>query len=417
MNVCLVSAGMVLAAVSAAAAPIHAQSESTWPAWRGPRGDGQSLEKGLPVRWTEESVAWKTPLKGWGQSSPVIWGDRIFLTTALEKGRERVVFCVHRKTGKIEWEKTAWTGDPEPSHQMNGWASATCAVDAERVYAFFGRGGGLHCFTHEGAPVWSKDLGAFDGPWGTAACPVLVGDLVIQNCDADKNARLVAFDKKTGKEAWSATREANRGWSTPVLIEAGGHKELVLNGHTGTIAYAPDTGKELWTVKCPAGRGEPTVTPADGLLYVANGLSGGGLYSIRPGGSGDVTQSHRLWISARKGRDTPSPIVLGNTVLLMSLNPDVVSAYDAKSGQELWKQRVGGQSSASPISYEGKAFFITEAGETVVVDPKSDERIVGRNTVGAVKGELFRASITPFDGQVFIRSDKFLYCIGKPAAK
>lgn len=417
MNFRLIASGLVLAALGVVASATPPRAESAWPGWRGPRGDGHSLETGLPVKWTAESVEWKTPLKGWGQSSPVLWGDRIFLTTALEKGRERVVFCVDRKTGKIEWEKTAWTGDPEPSHAMNGWASATCAVDAERVYAFFGRGGGLHCYTHEGAPVWSKDLGPFESPWGTAACPILAGELVIQNCDADKNARLVAFDRKTGKEAWSAARESNRGWSTPVLIEAAGRKELVLNGHTGTIAYAPDTGKELWSVKCPAGRGEPTVTPADGVLYVANGLSGGGLYSIRPGGSGDVTPTHRLWLSPRKGRDTPSPIVLGTTVLLMSLNPDVVTAYDAASGKELWKQRVGSQVSASPVAWEGKAFFITEAGETVVVDPASDGKIIGRNTVGAAKGELFRASITPLGGQVFIRSDKFLYAIGKPGAK
>jgi outer membrane protein assembly factor BamB len=417
MNVRLISAGLMLAAVSVVSASSPEQSESIWPGWRGPRADGHSLEKGLPVRWTGESVAWKTPLKGWGQSSPVIWGDRIFLTTALEKGRERIVFCVNRKSGTIEWEKTAWTGDPEPTHAMNGWASATCAADAERVYAFFGRGGGLHCYTHEGVHVWSRDLGSLEGPWGTAACPVVVGELVIQNCDADKDARLMAFDRKTGKDVWSAPRAPNRGWSTPVLIEASGRKELVLNGHTGTIAYAPETGKELWTCACAQGRGEPTVTPANGLLYVANGLPGGGLYSIRPGGSGDVTPTHRVWIAARGGRDTPSPIVLGTTVLIMSLRPDVLTAYDAASGQELWKQRVGGQVSASPISYEGRAFFMNESGETIVVDPKSEEKIVGRNSVGGSKGELFRATITPLGGQLFIRSDKFLYCVGKPPAK
>jgi len=390
-----------------------AQAEPDWAGWRGPRADGHSLEKGLPSRWTEESVLWKTPLKGAGQSSPVIRGERLFLTTALDKGRQRVVVCINRKSGKVEWEKVAWTGDPEPSHAMNGWASATCAVDAERVYAFFGRGGGLYCFTLEGEPVWSRELGVFEGPWGTAACPVLAGDLVIQNCDADKDARLVAFDKKTGKEAWSVAREATRGWSTPVLIEAGGRKELVLNGHSGVIAYAPETGKQLWNCRCDQGRGEPTVTPANGLLYVANGLAGGGLYAIRPGGSGDVTASQRLWITPRKDRDTPSPIVIGDTVLLMSLRPDALTAYDAASGKELWKQRAGGQVSASPVAYDGLAFILTEAGETLVVDPKSDAKIVARNSVGAAKGEMFRASLTPCDGRIYIRSDRFLYCVGK----
>jgi outer membrane protein assembly factor BamB len=395
------------------AALIPLQADSNWPGWRGPRGDGHTSEKDLPRRWTEESVAWKTPLKGWGQSSPVIWGERIFLTTALEKGRQRIVFCVSRKTGQIEWEKVAWTGEPEPSHPMNGWASATCAVDGERVYAFFGRGGGLHCYTLEGAHLWSRELGSFESPWGTAACPVLAGDLVIQNCDSDKDARIAAFDRKTGKEAWSTPREAHRGWSTPVLIDAGSRKELVLNGHTGVTAYAPETGKELWSCRCDQGRGEPTVTPANGLLYVANGLAGAGLYSIRPGGSGDVTQTHRLWITRRGGRDTPSPLVIGTTVLIVSLRPDVLTAYDAAGGKELWSERLGSQSSASPISYDGLAVFILESGETVVVDPKSEQRIVSRNKIGAARGELFRATPTPCDGQLFIRSDRMLYCIGK----
>jgi outer membrane protein assembly factor BamB len=395
------------------AACAQAPSASNWPGWRGPSADGHSAETDLPQRWTEESVTWKTPLQGKGQSSPVIWDERIFLTTALDKGRQRVLFCVDRRNGKISWEKVVWTGEPEPSHEMNGWASATCAVDEERVFAFFGRGGGLHCYTHAGAPIWSANLGAFEGPWGTAACPVLVGDLVIQNCDADKDARLVAFDKRTGKEAWSTPRYPSRGWSTPVLIDLGSRRELVLNGHTGVAAYAPETGKELWNCHCDIGRGEPTVTPAGGLLYVANGLSGGGLYVIRPGGSGDVTATHRVWMSPRTTRDTPSPIVIGSTVLLMSLKPDLLSGYDAASGKELWKQRVGGQVSASPISYDGLALLMLENGETIVVDPKSEEHIVARNRVGAAKGELFRATITPSDGQVFIRSDRTLYCIGK----
>jgi outer membrane protein assembly factor BamB len=395
------------------AAALQAPPESNWAAWRGPHADGHSTEKNLPQRWTEESVAWTTPLPGRGQSSPVLWGDRIFLTTALEKGRQRIVLCVNRKTGKIEWEKVAWTGDPEPTHEMNGWASATCAADAERVYAFFGKGGGLHCFTHDGTPLWSRDLGSFEGPWGTSACPILVGDLVIQNCDADKDARLVAVDRKTGKDVWSTPRDPNRGWSTPVLINTDSRKELILNGQTGVIAYDPESGKQLWHCRCEKGRGEPTVTPANGLLYVANGLPGGGLYAIRPGGSGDVTASHRLWITRRGDRDTPSPIVIGNTILLMSLRPDVLTAYDSADGKELWKLRVGGQASASPVSYDGLVFQILESGETIVIDPKSEERIVARNKIGALKGELFRATITPSDGQIFIRSDRTLYCVGK----
>ncbi len=391
------------------------RAEADWPGWRGPRADGHSTESGLPTTWTAESVAWKTALPGRGQSSPVIWGDRIFLTAALENGRRRVLFSVDRNTGKIEWEKVAWTGEPEPSHAMNGWASATCATDGERVYAFFGRGG-LHAYALDGAHAWSADLGSFEGPWGTAACPVVVGERVVQNCDAEKDARLVALDRKTGKTVWTAKREDHRGWSTPVLVRAEGRDELVLNGHTGIAAYDPATGNPLWSVRCDKGRGTPTVTPADGRVYVTNGLAGAGLYAVRPGGSGDVTATHRLWLAARNGRDLPSPIVIGKTVLVQSLRPNVLTAYDAESGKELWTERIPGQVSASPISFGGLALFIQESGETVVVDPKAEPRIVARNAVGAAPGELFRATITPSDGQLFIRSDRTLYCVGKRKA-
>ena len=149
-------------------------AEANWPSWRGPRGDGHSAESGLPTRWDASSVVWKTPLKGRGQSSPSIWGDRIFLTSALQDGKQRLVFCVDARDGRVIWEHMAWTGEPEKSHVMNGWASATCATDGEVVVAFFGLGG-LHAYTLDGQPLWSRDLGPFEGPWGTAASPLIVG--------------------------------------------------------------------------------------------------------------------------------------------------------------------------------------------------------------------------------------------------
>ena len=156
-------------------------SEGDWPCWRGPFCDGHTTESSVPVQWDGKSIVWRTELPGEGQSSPVIAGDRIFLTAALESGRQRVVLCVDRRNGKIIWQETVWTGTPEKTHTMNGWASATCATDGERVVAFFGRGG-LHCFDVAGKKLWSKDLGTFEGPWGTGASPLIVDNLVIQNC-------------------------------------------------------------------------------------------------------------------------------------------------------------------------------------------------------------------------------------------
>ncbi|REJ70959.1 MAG: hypothetical protein DWQ29_24795 [Planctomycetota bacterium] len=387
-----------------------------WHGWRGPTQDGHSHETGLPERWTAENVVWTRELPGLGQSSPVVTGERILLTSALDEGRERVVICLDRHDGSILWQETAWTGQPEPTHPMNGWASATCATDGERVYAFFGRGGGLVCYSLEGEKLWQNDLGALESPWGTAACPRLVGDLVVQNCDADSDASIVAFHKVTGEEVWRTPRPANRGWSSPIVIEAnvaGGsarRTEVVVNSHTGVRAYDPSTGEELWNCRSFNGRGTPTVAPAGGLLHVVNGLSGD-TYAIIPGGSGDVTETHMAWHTERGGRDLPSPIIVDGVVLVSSLRSAVITGYDAESGKELWKTRVGDQISASPVAWGGLAYFVKESGVTIAVDPQSGE-VVSESTVDPAATEVFRASITPAYGRVLLRSDSVLYCIG-----
>ena len=160
------------------------QAEINWPGWGGPHGTSHTEETGLPLRWSDDNVLWKAELKGAGQSTPVVWGDRIFLTTALDDGRQRVVLAFDRRDGKLLWQQVAWTGQPEDTHKMNGWASATCATNGQVVVAFFGRGG-LHAYSLDGKHLWSRDLGTFDGPWGTAASPIFYGNSLIQNCDSE----------------------------------------------------------------------------------------------------------------------------------------------------------------------------------------------------------------------------------------
>jgi outer membrane protein assembly factor BamB len=383
-----------------------------WPGWRGPTGDGQSKETGLPTRWDAKSVVWKTALPGIGQSSPVVWGERIFLTAALDKGKKRVVLCVDRNKGNIVWQNEAWEGIPEPSHGMNGWASATCATDGERVVAFFGKGG-LHCYTVDGKKIWSRDLGSFAGPWGTSACPLIVGDLVIQNCDSTANAYLVAVDKNTGKNVWKTPRKdcPKGGWSSPVLVDTGKRKEIILNGETAVTAYEPATGKVLWSCKSFAGRGEPTVTPGNGLVYVINGQPGD-IYAVKVGGAGDVTKSHLAWHTPRKaGRDQPSPILVGNYLVTSSMD-GIATCYDSATGKLLWKDRLRGKFSASPFAAGGLVYFLNEAGETSVIDPGPSFKAVAQNSLGTTK-EIFRASLTPSNGQILARSQTHLYCIGK----
>jgi outer membrane protein assembly factor BamB len=388
-------------------------AEGDWPQWRGPAGDGHTTETNVPVTWNDTSIVWKTALPGIGQSSPVIVGNRIFLTSALESGRQRVVFCVDRQDGKILWQEVVWTGTPEATHKMNGWASATCATDGQHVVAFFGVGG-LHCFTVDGRKVWSKQLGKFPGPWGTGASPIIIDGLIVQNCDAEGESSLVALDVKTGHVVWQTPRDSTPrgGWSTPVLIHGGGRREVVLNGETLVTSYDPLSGAKLWTCKTFNGRGEPTVTPGNGLLYVVNGKPGD-FYALRPGGEGDITQSHMAWHTPRKsGRDQPSPIVIGEFVILVSME-GIATGYHALTGKELWKERLGGNFTSSPIAANGLAYFQDDAGKTTVIKPGPKLEVVAQNTITGAGAELFRASLTPSRGQIFSRSTTTLYCLGK----
>ncbi len=389
-----------------------ARADDNWPRFRGPTHDGHYTGPAIPTQWDDASVVWKTPLKGVGQSSPVIWGDRIFLTTAEDGGRRRIVFCVARDGGKLLWEREApWKGSPEKLHNMNCYASATCATDGEVVVAFFGRGG-LHGFSLDGKPLWSRDLGTFEGPWGTAASPVIVGDLVIQNCDADKDACIVGVDKRTGEVRWRTPRPNFRGWSTPVVVEAAGRQELAVNGHTALIAYDPATGKELWQCRNGNGRGDPSVTPGKDVLFNVCGLAGP-MYSVRPGGSGDVTSSRVNWSAPRRGgRDLPSPVVVGDYVLVTTM-AGMLNCYDAAKGQELWTHRLNTKISSSPIAAAGLAYFQSESGDTFVVRPGAKFELVATNKLAAGEDELFRGSLTPHEGQILARSNRFLYCIGK----
>lgn len=401
----LAAAGAVLLFLSA-----ELPAQSNWPRWRGPNGDGQTSLSDVPVRWDAESIVWKAPLPGIGQSSPIVWENRIFLTAALDEGRKRIVFCIDAQNGNLIWEQTAWTGEPEKIHPMNSWASATCATDGEVVVAFFGKGG-LHAFTLEGTPLWSRDLGPCEGPWGTAASPVIAGNLVIQNADADVNAFITGIDKRTGETVWTTPRPNTRGWSTPIIVASGNRQELVVNGHTGVTAYDPATGKEFWFCKSFAGRGEPTITPVAGLLCAVNGNSGD-IYAIRPGGDGNVTETHMAWHTPRRGgRDIPSPIVVDQYVVVVDIK-GIGVCYEGPSGRELWKERMCEAISSSPIAAGGLTYFQDEQGETLVVKPGPKLDIVARNSLGT-KGEIFRASLAPLaGGKLLARSQKSLYCIG-----
>jgi len=388
-----------------------------WPQFRGPSGRGHSTSTELPVTWDASKIVWKASLPGHGQSAPVLWEDRIFLTSASEDGRQRNVVCLSANDGAILWEKSVPCSAPENIHKMNTWATPTCATDGRHVVAFFGPGG-LHSFTLDGELEWSLDLGVFPGDWGVAASPIILGDRVIQNCDAVGPSRLVAVDLATGNIAWETPRKdtPNGGWSTPTLIEFDGQSELVLNGEFGVQGYDPQTGAEKWFCEAFTGRGEPIPEFVGGTLLVVNGKPGD-LYAVKPGGSGNVTETHRLWHAPRKGgRDLPSPVVVGEYLFVSSMS-GVATCYDAKDGTVHYTERLGDgiEIAGAPLEANGLVYFpVVHGGDVIVVRPGKTLEIVARNSIGSDTGEqTFRSSLVPLGDRILLRSDTTLYSIGK----
>ncbi len=396
----------LLAAASAAA---------DWPAFRGADGSGASAETGLPTRWSADDMVWRTDLGGKGHSSPCIVGDRIFFTTAHTDGEKvaRSVICLGRADGRVLWRRVASTGTPEKLHDMNSFATATCASDGERVVAFLGPGG-IHCFSTEGKALWSRDLGSFPGGWGTAGSPVFLGKTVVQNCDAQGKSSLVALDARSGEVVWRTERveKPRGGWSTPIVIDTGERRELVMNGEFGVRGYDPDSGRELWYCKGFNGRGTPIPAWGHGLLVTVNGKPGD-IYAVRPGGSGDVKSTHMAWHTKRRGgRDLSSPILVGDFIFVVNMR-GTATVYDAKTGRELWKEKLGGKFSASPISAGGLVYVQSEAGETFVIELGEKPKVVARNKLDTPGKEIFRSSMAPSGGRLFFRSDKAAYCVGR----
>jgi outer membrane protein assembly factor BamB len=392
------------------------QAEDHWSQFRGPTGRGHSTDAKVPLKWDAGSVIWKKTLKGQGQSSPVNWGDRLFLTSASEEGKERYLFCLDRKNGTILWERTVICDTPETPHKMNSYATPTCATDGKRVVAFFGPGG-LHCFNLQGEKKWSQRLGTFPGRWGVAASPIILGDLVIQNCDAEGESSLVAFDLETGELEWQTEREAKPrgGWSTPILIEHEGEENLVLNGELGVRGYDPKTGEEKWFCQAFNGRGSPVPDFANGLLHVVSGKPGD-TYAVRPGGRGDVTESHMAWHTKRRaGRDLPSPAVVDGYLIVVSMSGKA-SCYDAKTGKIHWEEKLGvkGEFASAPLVVRGHVLLQNVyGGGVLVIKPGEKLEIISNNSLGAEVSEIFRSTLAPIKGQIFTRSVSTLYCLGQ----
>jgi outer membrane protein assembly factor BamB len=354
------------------------------------------------------------------------------LTAATKDGKEGYVLCVRKKDGKLLWKQVAFKGvKPGQTHQWNGYASASCATDGERVYAFFGTPG-LFCYDVHGKRLWKHYFGVFTSVWGTSASPFLYENLVIQNCDHDapngepgraKQSEpapmaLVALDKKTGTERWQTPRNQGRGFSTPRLITTPqGRIDLVLNSPNGVWAYNPRTGKEIWHCK-RQGRdghfGEPIPVSNGDTLFAPSGRPGP-FQAIRLGGDGDVTRTHVVWQISRRGHRDVSSQILWDGLLYGADRMGMLTCYDSKNGKMLYNERItnNGRSLGSPVAVRGKLLFVLDNGETAVIEPGRKLKIAGRNKLGDGRRLDFNASPAIADGRLFLRSQSYLYCIGE----
>jgi outer membrane protein assembly factor BamB len=341
-----------------------------------------------------------------------VWGDRIFLTTCLEKERKRVLLCLDRRDGKRLWERVVVTAKLEPKHRLNSYASGTPATDGQYVWlAFLDQPYmRVYCYDFDGNLVWQKSPGHFYSPHGFSSSPVLYKDLVILNGDQDAEAFIVALDKATGAERWRADRlNRTRSYCVPILIEAAGKKQLVLSGSKCVASYDPDTGRQWWIIDGPTEQFVASLVFLDNVLFLTGGYPDYYLQGIRPDGTGNVTKTHVLWEHRRGASYVPSPVAHHGYFFIVS-DTGIASCLEPKTGKRLWMERLGSHHSASPVAAGGYVYFPDDSGQTFVLKAGPKFEVVSRNSLD----EECYASPAIARGQLFIRTLGHLYCIGQP---
>ena len=402
-----------------------------WLRFRGPNADGSTSEKGLPLKWSEqENLTWRTELPGPGSSSPIIVGNVVYLTCYSGYGADvkspgdpagltRHAICLNRADGKILWKKDvkrstadkAYTGTYITQH---GYASSTPVSDGKNVYFFFGPAG-VYAYSIRGEELWHVNVGEKAHDWGNGASPILHGDLLIVNA-ALEGDNLVALDKKTGKEVWSVRGGLPASWNTPVIATVNGREELIVNASGKLRAFDPATGKELWN--CRSIRGAelcPSVVVHDGIVFVIGVPGTGNAMAVKAGGSGDVSATNVLW-EIKSGSNVSSPIYLDGHVYWANDSRGTLHCVKAETGEMVFEQPLskerGNRVYASPILSEGRLYYVSRNQGTFVVAAKPKFEFLEHNVI-AGDDSVFNATPAIADGQIYLRSDKFAYCIGK----
>ena len=409
--------------------PISIVVAADWPQWRGARGDGISDEKGLPTEWNAtDNVAWKIPLPEPGNSTPIVWKDQVFVTQAIATENRRTLMCFDRKNGDLMWQAgTEWT-QKDPTHGTNPLCSASPVTDGERVIAWFGSAG-LFCYDMQGHELWRRDLGIQEHIWGYGSSPVIYGELCYLNFGPGERSFLIAVDRKTGKTVWQHDEPINTqgtdeakftnadfygSWSTPVFRTVDSRDELVISFPFRLCAFEPLTGRELWTSTGINALVYTSPLIKDDVIVTMGGYSGMAM-AIRAGADahGALDKSHRIWRHPKTKQRIGSGAIHDGHIYVHN-DPGIAECFELKSGKLVWEERLRGASPkgtnwSSVMIADGLCYTITQGGDCFVFRANPKFELVSKNGLG----EPSNSSVVPSQGQLFIRTHKHLWCIGK----
>ena len=442
-------ASVVLCWMMSAGAITSAQN---WPSFRGPGASGVADGAPTPATWnaaTGENVLWRTPVAGVAVSSPIVWDDRVFVSTAVSSDASAGIrtglygdvapekdvsphtwklVALDRQSGKVLWEREAHKGVPKTKrHPKSSQASATPVTDGRHVVVSFGSEG-LYAFDFESKQLWKKDLGILnsgwffdpDYEWGIGSSPIIYKNMVIVQCDIQRGSFLAAFDTATGKEVWRTQRDEIPSWSTPTILEVNGKAELITQATTFTRGYDPMTGKELWKYSGNSEIAIPTPIVGPGFVVITNGYRGvQPIVALKPGATGDITLKDNetknqfiVWSSKRGGPYIPTPVIYGDYLYVLQGN-GALAAYKIATGEQVYQKRLGGAAgsfSASPVAADGKIYCTSEDGDVYVVKAGPEYQELAKNSIG----EVVMASPAISDGLIIFRGLKNVYAIKTP---
>jgi outer membrane protein assembly factor BamB len=416
-----------------AAAPPDPAAELFWPQWRGPLSTGDAPHANPPLTWSEtNNVKWKTTIPGEGDSTPIVWGDRVFLLAAIPHGTNAaapaapqapaetyqfVVLCLDRASGKILWQRVARQEAPHEGRQENNtFASASPVTDGQRLLAYFGSRG-LHCYDLEGNLKWEKDFGKMKTKmgFGEGASPALWGDKVVVNWDQEGGGFIVALDTASGRELWRTPRDEDTGWSTPLIVEYNGQRQVIVNATKRVRAYDLATGKELWSCSGQTDNAIPSPVAAGGVVYLTSGFRGSALQAVRLGREGDLTGTDAIvWSHGQNTPYVPSPLLTDKFLYVISGNDAIVSCFDAGNGQVYFEhERLEGVYGvyASPVAARDRVYILSREGACIVLKKGPKPEVLAVNKVADDHSD---ASLALTEKDLFLRTRHSLYCLSQP---